>query len=329
MAGSGLDSSLGVAVETGGYGTFQIPNRFMEFDSESLSRNPDYLQSSGLRRGQLGNPVGRHRQTTRRPGGGLSLKVPNKGFLPFLHLLNGDANAPVQQGVTTAYLTTIAVGLTKPTAKSLTVQIAKEPAEGTVEVFSYLGCMISAINFACDLSGDLTCDIDLTARDEVLTEALATPSYATGIESRDFTEGDVLVDDVSATALIQSVNIGIPIPMKDDRFGLGRGALRARPIVNDKIVPTLSLGAEFTNDDLLDLWTGDEPHKLTVEFVGPIIASTYAELIRFTFYSCKLTGSTPNVGGPDVLTQEVPIEVFSNGVDPLVTIEYMSTDTAL
>jgi hypothetical protein len=328
MSGVGLDSSLGVAVE-GAYGTYTVPNRFLEFDSETLSRAPDYLQSSGIRRGQLGNPVGRHRQTTRRPGGGINLKVPNKGFLPFLHMLNGDANAPVQQGATAAYLTTIGVGLTKPGAKSLTVQVNRPPAEDTDEVFSYLGCMVSQMNFNCELSGDLTSEITLIARDEVRTEALAVPSYASGIESRDFTEGSVKIDSVDATALIQSVGISIPIPMKDDRFGLGRGALRARPLVNGKIVPTLSLNAEFTDDDLLDFWTGDDPHLVEVEFVGPEIAAGENEMIKFSFAAGKLIGSTPNVSGPDVLSQDVPIEVFSDGTSPLVSIEYESTDTAI
>lgn len=327
---AGIDSQLGVAAETT-YGTFATPNRFLEFDSESLAKNPDYLTSSGIRRGQLGNPVGRDRQTTRRPGGGISLKVPNKGFGLLLNLLHGSTVTPEQQASTEAYKQVHPIGLTKPTAKSLTVQVNKPGVEDGDHPFSYVGCMISQIAFNCELAGDLSASIDLIARDELTDQALATPSYAAGITSRDFTEGYAKINGDDVTALIQSIGMTIPISMKDDRFGFGRGALRARPVVNGKILPTITLSSEFTNDDLYGLWDADEAVEFEWGFLGPEdgIDTGQRESIVFHSDAAKIKGSTPAVGGPDVLTNDVPLEVFSDGTNPLVSIETISTDTAL
>jgi hypothetical protein len=59
---SGLGSQFGLAKEVT-YGTVVTPDHFYEFDSESLTRQPTYQDSVGLRSGR---PVVRYRPHARR-----------------------------------------------------------------------------------------------------------------------------------------------------------------------------------------------------------------------------------------------------------------------
>lgn len=324
----GLDSFVGVATEAGGYGVYTAPTSFVEFDSESLSRNPNYTTSMGLRAGRLTPPVQRHRQTTRDGGGSLSLKVPNKGFGKFLNLLHGNSVTPAQQAATTAYLQTHAIGLTRPDAKSVSILVNK-PTVAADKRFAAVGAIVESASFSMETGAELNCELQLNARDLEIDKASVTPTYPTGIGSYLFQDVILEVDDVAVSSIVSSFNCAIPIPRKTDRWGLGTGALKALPLTNDYVRPTMSLSAEFTNATLFDKFIADQSVKVMIRFSGQLIASTYYEQIEFTFPAVKLTGSTPQVGGPDVLTLELPGEVYDSGVAAPVTVAYMSTDVTL
>lgn len=324
----GLDSYIGVAPEVT-YGTYVAPTSYVEFDSESLSRNPQYTSSMGLRAGRLAPPVGRHRQTVRDAGGSISLKVPNKGFGKFLNLLHGNTVTPAQQASTTAYKQTHAIGLTRPDAKSLSILVNK-PTVAADKRFAAVGAVLEQASFSMDVgSGDLQCELGVTARDLEIDKGSVTPTYPTGIGSYLFTDVVLEVDDAPVTSIVSSFNCAIPIPRKNDRWGLGTGALKARPLVNDYVRPTMSMSAEFTDSSLFDKWISDTAIKVAISFVGANIESTYYETIKFIYPAVKLTGSTPQVGGPDVLSIDLPGEVYDNGSAAPCTIEYTSVDTTV
>lgn len=323
----GLDSFLGVAAESN-YGTYVAPTSFMEFDSESLSRNPNFTTSMGLRAGRLAPPVQRHRQTTRDGGGSVSLKVPNKGFGKILNLLHGNTVTPVQQAATTAYLQTHAIGLTRPDTKSVSLLVNK-PTVAADKRFAAVGAILESASFSMDTGGDLQCELAVNARDLEADKASVTPTYPTGIGSYLFQDVTLEVDDVAVTSIVSSFNCSIPIPRKADRYGLGTGALKAVPLTNDYVRPTMSLSAEFTDATLHDKFTSDTAIKVMIRFRGQLIASTYYEEIKFTFPAVKLTGSTPGVSGPDVLNVELPGEVYDSGTAAPVTVEYQSQDVTI
>lgn len=325
--GSGIGAQLGYKAESV-YGTPVTVDTFCEFDSESLTRQQQFLSSTGLRAGRLSPSIKRHNATTRGAGGNLALKVPTKGFGPWVNLLHGNTVTPVQQAATTAYLQTHNIGTSSPKGKSMTVQVGKPSTNGTVNPFTYQGCKLTSATFSCDLGAELTASLDIDAQDVVTATALATASYPTGVGSFDFTEGTVLMAG-SSVGLVSSFSLSVPMPMKTDRYGISGSALKAEPLVNDYVRPTASLSLEFTDLTAYGYFTGGTEVAVNCKFEGATIASTYKETFEMTLAACKVVGESPTVGGPDVLSVTVPVEIYDDGTNPPVVIKYISTDTTL
>jgi hypothetical protein len=324
---TGLLSQLGVAEESA-YGTFVEPDRFFEFDSESLSRAQTYLTSTGLKAGRRIPSIDRHRGTTRSAGGDITMKVPTRNFGVLLDMLHGNAITPVQQAATTAYLQTHNIGTTAPDSKSRTIQVAKPQVDGTVKPFSYLGCKITQATFSIDTGGELMVTFSVDAQDEDTSEALATASYASDTTSYLFTEA-ATVTIGSSTALVRSFNLTIPIPQATDRYGLGTSPLKSQPLNNDYIRPTMSITAEYLDDTLYGHFVDDDEIAVAVLFEGNTIATTYEDSIGFSAAGVKVTGATPPVNGPGLLQIDAPLEIYDTGSGSPLAITYISTETAI
>lgn len=328
--GTGLDTSVGFALEEE-YGKYEAPSDFIEVETFGLARASEFLASRPLR-GRPGIPAARHRETTRRAEGAIALEIPNKGLSPILDLLHGETVVPAKQGETAAYKHTHKIGVTAPNGKSLTIQ-ANKPTVAQDEPFTYVGCKILEASFSCDTSAQLKASLTVNAADSLTSEELEVPNYPDPISSRDFTEAVVTIDGKDVTEsdlIIHSFNLGIPLPLKTGRHGLGRGAIQAEPIgFNDTMLPTLELACEFSNRDMYDHYTNQDEVPVVIKFVGPTIAGEFKEEIAFTLPIGKFTGSDPEVGGPDVLDQTASLEIYDSISAPLITIDYVSIDSTL
>ena len=69
--------------------------------------------------------------------------------------------------------------------------------------------------------------------------------------------------------------------------------------------------------------------SLVWEFVGPIIASAYAETFRVSFPAVVFKDGEPSLDGPDVVGAKLDFDVLYDDTNPAVKIEYMSTDTTV
>ena len=81
--------------------------------------------------------------------------------------------------------------------------------------------------------------------------------------------------------------------------------------------------------DFADRFAADSATSLVIEFVGPLIASTYYQTFRIKCPWCFFDGDTPTVDGPDVTSGGYPFVAQLDGTNPLVSIDYISTDTTL
>jgi len=324
---SGLAAQLGIKTEEA-FGTYKVPDMFFEFDSETLTRQQQYLTSTGLKAGRMAAPVLRHKPTTRSGTGDVVMKVPNKGFGRWLNLLHGNVVTPAKQGSTAAYKQVHAIGTSAPLGKSLTCQVGKPDVTGTVQPFSYIGTKITQAVFSCDTGAELMATLSLNARDVVTAEALAVASYPTGITSFDFVSGEIKVG-ADTLAIVPSANLTIPLPQKVDRFGLGSGALAAEPLPNDYIRPTGSMSMEFSGLTQYNHFTNCDSVKVVLGFTGATIAESFKETFKIEMPAVHFTGDTPQVGGPDILIPDWSFEVFDNGTEAPISIEYMSVDATL
>jgi hypothetical protein len=325
--GAGLASQAGGKKETT-YGTRAVPDVFWEYNSESVQLERNRLNSRALRAGRTFQSSTRVQETTRGGAGSISLDVVTKGFGFWLDLLHGNAVTPVQVGGTTAYLQTHNLGASDPT-KSATIQVGKPGEAGTVHPFDYLGCMVTSYEVSCEVDGFLEATFGLDVNDRKTDQTLATASYPSALQTFDFSDATVTVNGSGVSDTFNSFNLSGALPRATDRWRLGSGAVKLKPILNDYTAATVTLGGAFKNLTNQGLFDAGTIIPIVVLFDSGIAAGTGNNyLIRFTMQACQIQGEDPVVGGPDILTQDLTMNVLDDGTNPPVKIELQEVATA-
>lgn len=325
--GSGLGAQIGIAAEST-YGTFVAPTKFVEFTKESLVLKKTTAQSAGIAAGRLMALSSRRVVTQKEASGSIELEVTNKAMGLLLQALMGTTVTPVQQGVTTAYLQTHTLADTA--GKSLTIQKGVPLTTGTVTDKTFIGCKVISAEFSCEVGGMLMATIEVDGKDCDETQTLAVASYPT---MSPFHFGQMALKTgtyASETALdgVRKVSVKIERPQATDRFYANQSALKKEPISNDLVKITGSLEMDYVATTVDDLHTSDGATALVWEFVGPIIASTYAETFRIKLPAIKVDDAPPTVEGFDVIRPTFQFTALYDGTNQ-VAIEYVSTDTSV
>lgn len=329
--GSGLAAQLGVSAEST-FGTYVAPARFLV---GWLKGNPKFsptrVQGGGLYAGEAVSRGDRYVETTRQATGTFTFEVSRRqAGLLIAHLL-GSSSSAVQQGGSAAYLQTHALAADQ-LGKSLTMQVGIPDVTGTVRPYTFLGSKIQKATFSCGVDEILTCDIDVDCRDLTEAQSLAAASFPTGAQPFTFKEMGIKLGTFGAEAAVQGVRkvtLTIDRPLKADRFYAGNAGLKSEQITNGPVMVTGSIETDFqTKGDFVDRFVANTSTSMVLEWIGPIIASTFAYTTRFRMPQVFFTGETPEVGGPDVVGATIPFEAKFDGTNNALTAEYMSTDTA-
>jgi len=325
--GSGLGAQLGIVAEST-YGTFVAPTRFIEFTKESLALKKTTAQSAGIAAGRL-LPLSARRVLTRREvQGSIDLEVTNKSMGLLLQALMGTTVTPVQQGATTAYLQTHT--LASIAGKSLTIQKGVPLTTGTVTDKSFLGCKVTSGEFSCEVGGMLMGTFEIDGKDCDEAQTLATASYPS-MSPFHFGQMAVKTGTFGAeTALdgIRKMSCKIERPQDVERFYAGQAGLKKEPIENDQVKISGTIETDYVATTLDDLHTSDGATSLVWEFVGPIIASTFAETFRVTLPAIRLDEGPPVVDGFGVVKPTFNYVGLYDGTNQ-PKIEYMSVDTVV
>lgn len=328
--GSGLAAQVAAKKETT-YGTRVVPDKFYEFASEGGIRNQRYLESRPLRAGRFFQSEPRRVLTTRDAGVSITGEVPNKNFGVIVDLAHGNTVTPVQQGATTAYLQTH--NLTGDPTKSATIQVGKPDTGGTVRPFDYTGCMLNEFSLSCEVDGWLEFTAGFDAQDEDTAQTLATASYPTNLEGFNFQQCVVTVNSVvqnlTTGSLVRSMALDLSLPRANERYGLRSSALKAKPILNDYTPGSGTIGYEFTDMTQYGLFTAGTKVPIIFAFTGASNAGTAIPYsLTITIASAQFTGTTPQVGGPDILAFDAPFSILDDGTNPPVKFEIMDVATA-
>lgn len=328
--GSGLGGSFGIGQETT-FGTYVAPTRFHEVDKANLKKAKNTTQGGGLAAGRFAQLGSRRVVTTMAGGGTAEMEVPSKGFGLILNNLFGGTVVPVQQGAGPAYLQTHPIA--DNAGKFFTAQSGVPDTTGVVRPYSFIGSKITAVEFSCGVDELLSAKIDVDSRDVTEAQGLAAPSYIAGTQPRHFGEMAVKFGAFGAEAAVQGirkVTLKIERPQAADRFYANNAGLKAEPIMNDFVKISGSFDADYVDKSILaDRFASDASTSLVWEFVGPVIATTFAQTFRLKVPMIFLDGDTPDLDGPGVVSGSFPFVGQFDGTNSLVSAEYMSTDVAL
>ena len=322
--GSGLGAQLGIAAESS-YGTFVAPTKFIEFTKESLVLKKTTAQSAGIAAGRL-MPLSARRVLTRKEASGsFDIEVTNKSMGLILQSLMGTTVTPVQQGATAAYLQTHT--LASVAGKSLTIQKGVPLTTGTVTDKTFIGCKLTSGEFSCEVGGMLMGTFEVDGKDCDEAQTLATASYPS-MSPFHFGQLTVKAGTFGSEAAldgIRKVSCKIERPQDVERFYAGQAGLKKEPIENDQVRITGTLDSDYVATTLDDLHTSDAATSLVLEWVGPIIASTFAETFRITLPAIRLDEGPPVVDGFGVVKPTFNYTGLYDGTN-LPKIEYMATD---
>ena len=327
---SGLGAQIGVATEET-YGTYKAPTRFLPFDSESITFEPQYVRNQALRTGRMAQAQNLHRKTTGTVSGDFSTKLFDQGMGILFNLLHGNAVSPtkITEKSEEVYKQTHAIGLTDPYGKSLTVQVGRPGTGGTIHPFSYLGCKVMAVTVAIEAQGEATLNVTVDGQSETTGEALASATY--DADALPFTFQEMSVKLAGATAAnVRSITLNISVPQSTDRYHLGNSGKKDQPIANGMVELTADAELEFASLTDHNRFKNEEVVKLELLGTGAEIGEEGEKFkANFTAPAAKQVSSSPTVQGPDIITQSVSFELLDNGSEAPLTFEYFSTDSAL
>jgi len=341
-SGAGLDAQLGVGAEAT-WGTGVTPTRFLEFLSESMSMEPTYLDSAGIRAGQRYKRVSRVIQSRRTVSGDIQIEYGTKGMgLLWKHALGSAISAPTLL-VTPAYEQVHTPGDFR--GLGLTVQIGRpEPQSALVKPFTYLGCKVTEWEFAVEDGSIPSLTLTLDGRDENTVTALTAASYTAGVGIFSFANAQLKLGGTAATAagkttitggaaattIVQSMTVHGTTPFAAERFGLGNAGLKGQQIENDIPTITGSFAAEFNKAELYDAFAQNTTQAVQMLLTGSALgASGSVDTLEITMPACKMKSASPQVGGPDIVSMTTEFEAYYDETNPPIQVRVISSDLAL
>lgn len=345
---SGLSAQLGIAAESA-WGTPVTVNKFFEFLNESLTYDPTYLESEGLRAGQAYKRASRSVVSRYSVGGDITLEHSDGAATGaaasmgtwWKHALGSAVTTPTQIAASTAYRQTHT-----PNSKAgfgLTVQVGRPQISGpTVQPFTFAGIKVTGWEFTVSDGALAQLKLTVLGRTEATATALASASYPTpnGVFSfadvSTFTLGGTasttsgrtsVTSGVAVASLVNGITIRGTSPMKEDRYGAGNAGARGEPIEN--ATPTIAgtFNTEFYDrTELYDVMKAYTGKPLQVDLTHGDAGSGNPYRLSFVIPAIKLKQGSANVGGPDVLAQTVEWEGFDDesGTNPPIQVELVS-----
>ncbi len=317
--GTGLSAQLMVKAEST-YGTPITPDRAYEIMTEGIATNFGRYYSAGLGRGAF-HRVDRMKAFPLGAEGSVEMDVLNKNFgLLFEHAIGQNTVTG-----TTVRTHTIIPSTNGLAGKSLTVQVGKPGVGGVVRPFTYEGGKVKTWELKCDVLQALKLNLDFDFENVLTATSLATPSYVASQEPYIFTEGAVTID--GTTVYTKSMSVRGDNKLATDRRFLGN--TKKEPLQADIVDVTGALDLEW--DDFTyysSALTGAVvPIVITFTLATEVTTGTPFSL-TITLPKCEFTEAKPTVGGPGIVPLSLPFKALYDGTNPVVTIAYITTDTA-
>lgn len=323
---SGLASQLGVAQEATWAGR-TAPTRYLEFLSESLSLNQDYIESAGIRASQLVLRTDRRILNKKGVSGDVTLEVASSGFGLIFRNMLGVIDAGTNLGT---FGKTYAATVGDTIGLGMTMQIGRPDNAGTVQAFDYTGLKVMSWDLSNAVDGILTLRMTLDGFDEIVGNTIAAATYASTGTNELFQYGEGVVSLNSVTqGFVTSLSLAGTNPSRNDRRFI-RGDTRQKEQLRNAMVDiTGSMTVEFSGLTNYNLFTAGTIVPLSFTWTGSnfLFDATHQVGLTATMPAVQITGATPNISGVDVTSHTLSFKVLANtaGTAPL-TLSYTTQD---
>lgn len=267
------DCSVGLGVESV-YGTAVARTRWFEFLDESFNFVKNVKQGVGLRVGSRVARSGRRVVASAEGSGDLTIEAVTKGLGLLWQLgLGSGTSTLVSAG---RYQQVFTLGDVMPSA---TIQKGIPRADGTVDAYTFTGCMVESLTIDCPNADNVKVKTSWNAKDMTTGTAYTAPSYATGPSVFTFAHGAVYSGALTApttttlgsaatpVASIRSGSITIKHNLKTDRYNCGGGGRKEKPFAGIREISG-SLVAEYADVAFRDAIVNDTSMTLVKTFTA-------------------------------------------------------------
>lgn len=351
--GSGLSAQIGFAAEaTGAVGTPVTGSMYhYEFLDESLTWEPTWLESAGLKAGQAYKRASRVVQSRYTVSGDASFEMADRGHMGLLwkHALGSAATGASALGTGGAYQQIHTPG-TKA-HMSLTAQVGRPQPDATVQPFTYGGIKISEWEFSVSDGEIAMFKLTFDGWNESTSTSLVTAAYSAAAGVFTFADtgtgngglfnlgGTATTSTGGLTSIASGSAVGTVVkgftltgstPMATERYGLGKGGEKREQIENDIPTITGSLDAEFTDiAEFYDRFKANTTIPLQLDLAHGDAGASNPFRLSLILPAVKFKTATTNVGGPDIVPQSVDFEAYDDGTNPVIQVRLVSTDSTL
>ena len=267
------DCSIGLGVEST-YGTAVARTRWFEFLDESFNYVKSIKQGQGMRVGSRVARSGRRVVASAEGAGDLTVEAVTKGLGLLWQLAVGSGTS-----------TLVSAGLYQqvfPLAdvpSSATIQKGIPRADGTVDAYTFTGCMVESLTIDCPNADNVKVKTSWNAKDMTTATAYTAPSYATSPALFTFAHGAIysgtltaptataLGSAVTAVAGIRSGSITLKHNLKTDRLNCGGAGRKDKPIPGNREISG-SLVAEYVDASFRDAIVNDTSLTIVKTFTS-------------------------------------------------------------
>lgn len=321
--GTGIDAQIGAAKETT-WGTFATPDHFYEFGSESIVPDVRKIYGRGIGRGRFQR---KDRVTTYVAGAAGDVvfsEVLTNGFGFWLQQMFGEVatSQPDEENSPTVYLHTFVHDANALKGISHTLQVGRPSVDGTVNKYNYEGGKVTGWELTCNLDEAVGLTLNCDYETEQETDSLATPSYPSDAAMLTMVGGSVTVD--GSTVDVSAVTLAGGNAVKTDRRFVGNK--KKEQLGNGEFTITGTLEKEFESTAIGQAFKNGATATVVLLFEGPVIEDALKAYLKITLEEVEYTGGAVNVGGPDVIAQSVPFKALDDGTNPIIEVEYQTTD---
>lgn len=267
------DCSVGLGVESV-YGTAVARTRWFEFTDESFNYVKNIKQGQGMRVGSRVARSGRRVVASAEGSGDLTVEAVTKGLGLLWQLAVGSGTSTLVSAGLYQQVFTLA-----DTPPSATIQKGIPRADGTVDAYTFTGCMVDSFTIDCPNSDNIKIKTSWNAKDMATGTAYTAPSYPTTPSLFTFQHGAIYSGALTAptaTALgsaatpvagIRSGSIDLKHNLKTDRYNCGGAGRKDKPIPGVREISG-SLVAEYVDASFRDAILADTSMTIVKTFTS-------------------------------------------------------------
>jgi hypothetical protein len=314
------DVSVGFGVEST-YKTGVTPTRWLEYMDEGLDWNKSIKQGKGLRVGSRAARSGRRVVTSAQGAGDVSVECVSKGMGLWWQALLGSSTSTLVSGSTWQQVHTLGDTPSPLTIQKGLVKIDPTTGAGTVDAYTFLGCLIDSWEFDFTNDDIATVKATVNAGDLSVATAYTAPSYATTPNLFHFANASIASGTLTApttTALAAGTTTiadirGGSVSVNNSlttRMNIGASGRQARPTVGLRTISG-KVDVEYDSTTFRDAVLNDTPMMLIVNYTGAAL-STGVEQLQIVLPEIKFDSELAKTNGTDLITQSMSFQVLDN-----------------